>query len=273
MKTIYRNKLVLAVLGVVMLASSSCRKGCTDPLAENYDDRAKKEDNSCQYDTAEPMSPINLKFTHLLGSQSFAFNQDFTDDFGNTCSFTRAEMYLSNIQFTDDEMNMLSFPVSYVLISPEETTYNIGELSGNLHVHTMNLTVGVDSVANASDPASYSSGEALAYQTPSMHWNWNSGYIFIALEGHVDLDGNGTYDSGEDFVTHVGMNSMRRTISGLMAHFNTVEGQMHNIELDIDWKQLFAGINLKTDNSTHTMDNMPLATSIADNSATAITMH
>ena len=40
--------------GVFAMAASltlaSCRKGCTDPTAINYDEKAKKEDNSCEYD-------------------------------------------------------------------------------------------------------------------------------------------------------------------------------------------------------------------------------
>jgi hypothetical protein len=230
-------------------------------------------DDSCEYEDEPADASINLVFNHMLGTQTFAFNQDFTDDFGNTCTFTRAQMYVSNPVYMDDQMNQIAAPAEYILLSPDETTYAIGTLPANTHVHTMDLLIGVDSVANHSDPAGYSSDHALAYQSPSIHWNWNSGYIFIAIEGKVDIDGNGTYDSGEDFLMHVGMNSMSRTVAGLMGHFNTVEGQTHNIELDIDWAELVAGIDLSTDNSTHTMDNMPLATSVADNAPNAITMH
>ncbi len=264
---------IIAASAALALIGTSCKKGCTDPNALNYDDNAKKMDNTCEYAEDPEDASINLKFYHMLGSQSFAFNQDFVDDHGNTCTFTRAQMYLSNPEYMDDQMVEIASPAEYMLISPDETTYAMGTLSPNTHVHMMNLMMGVDTSANSGDPAGYSSDHALAYQTPSMHWNWNSGYIFIAIEGHVDIDDNGTYDTGEDFVMHVGMNSFSRTISGLMVHFNTVEGQTHNIELDIDWAELVAGIDLSTDNSTHTMDNMSLAGSVADNAVNAITVH
>lgn len=274
MKTKNTKYISFIILSTVMsVFASSCRKGCTDPNALNYDDKARKMDNSCEYEEEPEEATINLKFYHMLGTQTFAFNQDFTDDFGNTCTFTRAQMYLSNPVYMDDQMTVIDAPAEYVLISPDATTYSLGGLPGDTHVHMMDLTIGVDSVANASDPAGYSSSHALAYQSPSMHWNWNSGYIFIAIEGHVDIDGNGTYDSGEDFIMHVGMNALSRTISGLMVHFNTTEGQTHNIELDIDWAELVSGIDLSTDNSSHTMDNMPLAAAVADNAANMITVH
>lgn len=42
---------ILALVGLV--AMTSCKKeGCTDPAAINYNDKAKKDDGSCQYDNA-----------------------------------------------------------------------------------------------------------------------------------------------------------------------------------------------------------------------------
>lgn len=269
-----RNTKYIMVLGAaVALFGTSCKKGCTDPNALNYDDRAKKMDNSCEYEEEPADAEINLKFYHELDGQSFAFNQDFTDDFGNICTFTRVQMYISNPVYKDDQGTEIASPAEYILISPDETTYSIGTLAPDTHVHTMDLLIGVDSVANVGDPAAYSSEEALAYQSPSMHWNWNTGYIFIAIEGKVDTSGNGMYEAGETFLMHVGMNSMARDVSGLMVHFNTVEGQTHNIELDINWAELVAGINLKIDNSSHTQNNMSLAAAVANNAPNAITIH
>ena len=43
--------LSLFILGLFLLSSTSChRKGCTDPKANNYDSKSKKDDNSCNYD-------------------------------------------------------------------------------------------------------------------------------------------------------------------------------------------------------------------------------
>lgn len=54
------SKVIVAfTIGVVSFAS--CRKGCTDPEAANYDDHAKKDDNSCVYDSG-PSLIVKLKF-------------------------------------------------------------------------------------------------------------------------------------------------------------------------------------------------------------------
>jgi hypothetical protein len=42
--------LMVAILAVVTIITPGCkREGCTDPLASNYDDKAKKDDGSCTY--------------------------------------------------------------------------------------------------------------------------------------------------------------------------------------------------------------------------------
>lgn len=41
---------LVAALLLGALALGSCKDGCTDPLAINYDDKAKKDDQSCKYD-------------------------------------------------------------------------------------------------------------------------------------------------------------------------------------------------------------------------------
>lgn len=267
------NIIILAIAGIA-LSVSSCRKGCTDPLAENYEARAKKEDNSCTYpDPLPTTSNVILQMNYMVGNESFAMNTDYIDDYGNKYQFTLARLYLSSPEYMDDNMNLISSPNAYALVETDTNRFDFGTVPADVHVHMMNIAVGVDSVANASDPGTYSAGNPLAYQSPSMHWNWNSGYIFIMLEGVVDIDGNGTYDAGETFLMHVGTNTLLAENTGLMAHFNAVGGQTHTIELDLDWGALLTGIDLSIDNSTHTMGNMPLATAVATNAASVLSIH
>ncbi len=58
-----KRLLLLAIAPVLVF--NSCKKGCTDPLAMNYDVNAKKENNSCTYPVVEqdePLLIIKLKF-------------------------------------------------------------------------------------------------------------------------------------------------------------------------------------------------------------------
>lgn len=51
----------LALLGAT--AITSCKKGCTDPDAVNYEEKAKKDDGSCEYDTVTPPSSNEITIT------------------------------------------------------------------------------------------------------------------------------------------------------------------------------------------------------------------
>jgi hypothetical protein len=60
-----KMKNILVLFPVILVLFTSCKKGCTDPLAENFDAKAKKDNNSCTYISPalnEPMLIIKLKF-------------------------------------------------------------------------------------------------------------------------------------------------------------------------------------------------------------------
>lgn len=56
MKKLFKNCMkfklftLITVLGMVILASSCAKEGCTDPDATNFDADAKDDDNTCQYE-------------------------------------------------------------------------------------------------------------------------------------------------------------------------------------------------------------------------------
>ena len=266
---------ILTISTLILLIGNSCRKGCTDPAASNFDERAKRDNNSCTYDTSSSdRSNISLMLHHKYDSQNFALNTDFVDDSGNTIQFTRAEFYLSNPVYMDDNMTTIDSPSAYALISLDDSNIDFGTVIGDTHVHMMNFLFGIDSTTNHADPAVNAvDWSDLDYQTPSTHWSWNNGYIFLMLEGNVDIDNNGSYDAGEDFIFHIGTDALSKRTNNIMSHFNSVSGMSHTIHLDIDWAAFIDGIDLSVDNSTHTGNNMPLATIVSDNSADVITIH
>lgn len=74
------NKLfVLVLLALLIPFTESCRKkGCMDDQATNYDEKAKKDDGSCEYDEDE-LPKLRFKFT-------FDATQERLDNFGNPVS-------------------------------------------------------------------------------------------------------------------------------------------------------------------------------------------
>lgn len=264
MKTIKSSFFILAVsMLAIGFTSTSCKKkvGCTDATAENFDPEAEKPcDNCCVY----PSGPAQLKLHvhHKAGAANFALGTVYTDDFGNPYRFTRVQYYLSG--FKGEGHSGAPVPINtYLLISPATNDYSLASVDMN-HIHDFFFTVGIDSATNHADPALYASGNPLGFQSPSTHWSWASGYIFVMLEGEVDSDADGNFDS--NFVYHIGTDNFKVNVE-LQLHKDLVKGQMNELSIDADYKKFLTNVNVVTESSTHTMNNMPLANKIKANIA------
>jgi hypothetical protein len=241
-------KLILGLF-ILTLAVSACRKDKDEPPVI----------------VPDVTKNIILDVDHMAGTMPFALQTDYVGDSGTAYRFTRAEMYLSNIDFKDMMGMTVKSTGAYILVKPSGTTYNLGTIEGE-HYHTINFAVGVDSATNHSDPTVWPEGHDLLPQNPSTHWGWSTGYKFIILEGLYDSTGDGTPNATFGF--HVGKDGLYREGIQLMVHEDVIEGEDLYIDLNIDWTKLFTGINLSVDNQTHSGISYPLAERVADNAPT-----
>lgn len=133
--------------------------------------------------SANAQKEVYLTITHQLNGAGFAYGQTAQNNLGNSFQITRVEYYLSGIKIIHDGGQETPVPNHYILARGNNPVI---DLLGTFNVTTIEgikFSVGVDSPANNADPALYSLPHPLAYQTPSMHWGWSSGYRFVCLEG------------------------------------------------------------------------------------------
>lgn len=260
----HRNHLfiLLALLTLTFTAQSCKKEGCMDVNSMNYDPDAKKDDGSCEY------GHLMLHFHPMAGTQEFAFNQEYTLSTGRKVMFTIAQFYTSGFTLKGDEP--LSFPDTYHLITPDQMMYDIGELKSN-HYHGIQFNVGVDSVANHSDPATYPEDHALAPKVPGMHWAWASGYQFIKIEGMVDTTAAMTGNADSHFEMHIGTDALLRNID-LTKHGDATTTEDYVLHVMVDFLAFLDGVDMANDNTTHTMDGFALAELVADNAVNAISV-
>ncbi len=251
-----KNALLLSILTIFVVAFTACKKDDPEPVITS----------SGTTSSGSGVGTVMLHFHPMAGGNAFAFNTDYTDDFGNTYQFTRAEFYLSKIHFTDDDHNDIGVTNEYLLLNPNMHMYDIGDVNEG-HAHELHLGIGVDSATNHLDPTTYDASHPLAPQNPAMHWGWSTGYRFLVLEGRVDTDGDNALDT--DFFFHIGTDALYRT-HAVEVHADVLEDQSNSIDLMVDWTKFLTGIDLSVDNSTHTANNLPLATTVADNMTSAI---
>lgn len=256
--------MLLFALTIVLTTSGCKQEGCTDPLSSNYDPDAKVDDGSCVY----PEGTLSLMVHHMVGTAPYSTTTTFTASNGRQYKFTKARFYMSQFKLENEDGSMKSFD-KYLQIAAGTMNYELGSLPAGSY-HGTSFNVGVDSAANHVDPTTYATDHGLsASSTTFDHWSWNSGYIFVKIEGLCDSTAamNGAIDA--PFEMHVGGDSFLRTLQ-FHNHFDVANAGSHTLHMNIDWGKALDGIELRN-GSTHTMDNMPVANQVITNMTTAIT--
>jgi hypothetical protein len=272
---ILKNIKIYASLALLCLLVS-CKEGCLDPIATNYNPNAKKSnDELCQYDASK--NPLNLEVFHLFNGNNFSLDSIYYDDFGTMVKFNRAKTYVSKNCFFKSSNSCFDDTLQYLLFDPSISNYFLGYIEKELNTISIEFQVGVDSVSNHSDPASYQSEEPLSYQTPSMHWQMGSNlmdwsYLFVVVEGFADLNSNGIFDAGEIFVFHLGGDDFRSNPKNISCDISEFTNES-KIKINLNWSKIIEDIDIKNENFTHTIDNIPLATKIATNSNNFISQY
>lgn len=256
-------KLTLISLTLFALFTTGCKeKGCTDPFAVNFDIEAEKDDESCIY------PELTLHLHQMVGDQELTIDQEYTVN-GTKISFSLFQYYLSGFQIMDMDGTGYGIDDVYLLGKTDKMHYPVGTIRGG-HAHMLRFNVGIDAATNAQSEADFAAWDAdhpLAAQTPSMHWNWNLGYIFFKVEGKVDSNGDGVLN--QNFIFHVGTDNMLRETT-VMVHKDIASAD-EAIHLKVDLAKVVENIDFSIDTNwdTHTGNNPELAKKLADNLAGA----
>ena len=141
--------------------------------------------SACREASGEPAATGQVNFTveNRAGSQALALDTGtYTTAGGESFTVSTFEYYLSNLKLTKSDGTVYAAPGIYHLVDqarPASLRFTVPAVPAGTYAG-VSFVVGVDSAATAADPL-----ELTADLNPAnnMYWTWNSGHIFLKLEG------------------------------------------------------------------------------------------
>lgn len=265
MKT--KNLFVICLLTFGILAAfTSCSdtEGCTDTTAINFDADADIDDGSCIFALNQS---LKLNFETKVGTANFVEGNNYMIGMVDF-KVDIFRFYMSGLRLNSAAGPVVSSP-GYFYYEPGSSESFIATNLQQGAYTGFNFNVGIDSATNHADPASYPAGDPLEIKTPGNHWGWNAGYRFVRVDGSIDKDGDGTFETPVQY--HIGTDNLLTNVSQTTT-FVTSNSTLAEVTLEIDIEKLFTGIDLAVDSVTHVADNLPAAQAFVANIPSAFSV-
>jgi cytochrome c peroxidase len=185
---------------------------------------------------------------------------EWVTDSGQTVSVTRLAFLLSDFRLQTEYGPWIKLTGQYALIDATQNrlSFRLEDIPSGRY-RRIAFTVGLDEKVNYADPSQWPADHALNPLVNTLHWSWQGGYVFFALEGH--------YNGTAGFSLHLAKppNQTPITIDTLL---DLRQDGRTDVMLDVP--MLLSGIQFAADASaTHSRDGDLLAVAFRGNIAHA----
>lgn len=227
-------KIILPIAGAIVLLLSSCDKDEPSP----YNSQTKGE--------------LSIEFDNIVGAADLALNTGaYTNAAGESFNVTKLKYYVSNFILTNTDGTAYTVPQDscYFLIdeSDENTHQPVLKIPEGEY-KTISFVLGVDSLRSTKDVSERTGVLDPISVGADMYWSWNSGYVFLKLEGTSPS----STEAGNIFMYHIGgfggyqtatINNLKTITLDLTARGipQVKAGKETNIHLMVDLLKLFEG--------------------------------
>lgn len=231
---------------LLLLSFTSCKKDEKGTIILNFKGKVDNENLTLRSSKFNPGngSKVNIETLKFYLSNIILIKEDNT------------EVLLKDVAFIDFENNHTSNTTNGETITIETETGNYKGIK---------MGFGVDGTKNNADPSVYKEEEPLSIYK-GMHWSWNTGYIFMKLEGKFDTD-TAVNILSQDYLFHTGLNDLYTTQT-FNKNFQIKNKETKTLNFNIDAKKMFHSTNnsidLSSESFTHTTGNIPLAEKVRD---------
>ncbi len=171
MRTSYKGQgYLLTALLAFMLVLTACSKATNTPT------------------TTQTLAPLSIEFDNIVGGQNLILNNvNYTSAAGEQYNIQLLQYYISNITVKKEDGTTYTVPQdsSYFLIKESEPDTRFARVKvpeGNYT--SVSFLLGVDSLRSTMDISKRTGVlDPSGGMDDGMYWGWNSGYIFLKMEG------------------------------------------------------------------------------------------
>ena len=129
-------------------------------------------------------APLHLNFIHVVGEKPLLIDSLRYENSGREIySLTRLDWLATGFSLTTASGKMIALPGKTAFIPLRGGSLTLPGLPAE-DVVSITFHIGPDASANHSDPAGYPASHPLHPEVNKLHWDWQGGYIFMAIEGH-----------------------------------------------------------------------------------------
>ena len=214
---------------------------------------------------------LRLEVTPLFQGVPLAFDKlGLTNATGQAFSVTRLDFLLSNFSLRRSDGTWLARTnePAYLSLREGRTGFRVEGIPADTYDRARFL-VGVTRDLNHADPAQFGTAHPLNPNVNGLHWNWQGGYVFLALEGRW-RDATGAWN-GYSF--HLATDRLLTPVE--LALVLEVTGD-HELQLHLSVDKIFAGppaVVLDSNHaSTHSREGDALAEGLRMNLAGAFSL-
>jgi hypothetical protein len=153
--------------------------------------------------------PLEVIIHHRFGDAPMLMESTrYKTTAGETFSITRLAYLLSNFSLERDDGTLVALDEFAFIEAHGRSSFSLFSVPSETF-RALHFDVGLGPETNHSDPARHAAGHPLNPLLNRLHWDWQGGYIFFALEGHFQARGQ----SSAGFVYHVARDPNRTRMS------------------------------------------------------------
>lgn len=229
---------------------------------------ACKDDVKDEDDVVDPK--VQVMVDMYYDNQVLDFNTEYITEDGYRIKFSKVNFILTAFKNGEHQL----FPAAVYKFEDDQHLVWKGE-GDYSKFNQLNGTLGVIESENHKDPSARPLDDPLNIMNAGdMHWGWNPGYIFLAIEGRADTTQNQSGTFNHILTYHVGLNDFTRPLSFESIDWVKKSDLLHEFRFSIDLSVLFNGenkVDVKTERSSHTNPGEEeLSARIIDNFVTGI---